>query len=55
MNRHLTAKHRNAMLALLLLGAALILPACNTTRGAGKDIEKAGEGLQRSAEKHGAD
>lgn len=31
------------------------LPACNTTKGLGTDIEKAGEGIQGSAERNGAD
>lgn len=35
---------------LLLLGLA----ACNTTRGVGADIESAGGGLKRSAERNGA-
>ena len=39
---------------LAILALALWLPACNTTKGFGKDIEKAGNGLQNSAEKHGA-
>jgi len=38
-------------LAIMLL----ILPACNTTKGVGKDIESAGEGIKNSADKHGAD
>jgi predicted small secreted protein len=40
--------------AVLLLSCVL-LTACNTTKGVGEDIEKAGEGLQNSADKHGAD
>lgn len=40
---------------LALCGACLTLPACNTTKGLGTDIEKAGEGLQGSAERNGAD
>ena len=39
--------------ALFLL--TLSLAACNTTKGVGKDIQKAGTGLENSAEKHGAD
>jgi len=38
-----------------LLALFIVLPACNTTKGVGKDIEKAGEGLKNSADKHGAD
>ena len=33
----------------------IVLAACNTSKGVGKDLEKAGEGVQKSAEKHGAD
>ncbi len=33
----------------------LALGACNTTKGFGRDIEKAGEGIERSADKNGAD
>ena len=41
----------------LLIGILLLvfaLQACNTTKGAGKDIERGGEKLQNSAERHGA-
>lgn len=31
------------------------LPACNTTKGVGADIEKAGESLKDSASRNGAD
>lgn len=34
---------------LLLFGAAPLLGACNTTAGAGKDIAKTGEAIERSA------
>lgn len=37
--------------ALLLVGVVLILlPACNTVKGAGKDLEKTGEAIQDAAE-----
>ncbi len=42
-----------SILALLVL--ALCLPACNTTKGLGKDIEKAGSSMKNSAEKNGAE
>lgn len=42
-----------AALALVTLG--LIVVSCNTTRGVGRDIEKAGDGLKESAERNGAD
>ena len=37
---------------LALLGVAPLLAACHTTAGAGEDISKAGQALERSAEKH---
>lgn len=37
---------------LLLLAAAPLLGACNTTAGAGKDISKAGQAIENSANKH---
>lgn len=36
--------------ALLLSGSALILTACNTTEGAGKDIEATGDAIQDAAD-----
>ncbi|WP_291296403.1 entericidin A/B family lipoprotein [Elioraea sp.] len=47
--------NRNIMLTttlLLLLGAAPLLGACNTTAGAGKDISKAGEAIENSANRN---
>ena len=35
----------------LLLSASFSLTACNTTRGIGQDVEKAGEGIQKAANK----
>jgi len=35
------------MLALMI-AAALVLAGCNTVRGVGQDIEKAGESIQKS-------
>ncbi|MGH7133056.1 MAG: entericidin A/B family lipoprotein [Phycisphaerales bacterium] len=43
------------MLSVSLVCLMFVLPACNTTKGMGKDMEKAGEGIQKSADKHGAD
>jgi predicted small secreted protein len=37
-----------------LAGGILLLAACNTTKGAGKDMQSAGENIQHSAEKNGA-
>ena len=42
------------LIALLCAACGLCAAACNTTKGFGQDVEKAGEGLQNSAEKHGA-
>lgn len=35
--------------ALLLSGGSLVMTACNTTEGVGKDVEAAGEGIQDAA------
>ena len=40
---------------LVFLALAFCLPACNTTKGFGKDIENAGSSMQNSAEKNGAE
>jgi predicted small secreted protein len=42
-----------SMIALAAL--VTVLAACNTTKGVGTDIKKAGEGLKGSAERNGAD
>ncbi len=39
---------------LALSGLVFVLSACNTTKGLGTDIERAGDGLKRSAERNGA-
>ena len=41
----------NCVTAMMIALATSALPACNTTEGAGKDIEKAGQGIQHAAEK----
>lgn len=43
------------IIAFALVAMFITLPACNTTKGVGKDIEKAGEGLKDSASRNGAD
>lgn len=47
------------LLKVLLAGACvcltLAITACNTTKGFGTDIKKAGEGLEGSADRNGAD
>lgn len=42
--------------ALIGLGiaAAVVSTGCNTVKGAGEDLEKGGEKLQNSADRHGA-
>jgi len=44
---------------VLLVGVCvcltIALAACNTTKGLGTDIKKAGEGLEGSADRNGAD
>lgn len=37
---------------LAILGAAPLLSACNTMAGAGEDISKGGQALEKSAQKH---
>jgi predicted small secreted protein len=44
---------RMALLACVA-GGILLLSACNTTKGAGKDMQSAGENIQHQAEKSGA-
>lgn len=44
---------RMVMLATVA-GGILLLGACNTTKGAGKDMQSVGENIQHSAEKNGA-
>jgi predicted small secreted protein len=39
---------KNLMTAVLLF-AAFVLAGCNTVAGVGKDLEKAGEAVQKSA------
>jgi predicted small secreted protein len=34
---------------LLLLGVALLVSACNTISGFGRDVEKVGESIQRKS------
>jgi predicted small secreted protein len=37
---------------LALAGTAPLLSACNTTAGAGQDLQAAGHSLERSADRH---
>lgn len=41
-----------AFVLLTLLTAVPVLGACHTTAGAGEDISRAGDAIERSAEKH---
>ena len=41
-----------ALTLVLLIGAAALLGACQTTAGAGEDISAGGRALTNSAEKH---
>jgi entericidin B len=43
-------KHRTLALILLSLFTLSLLAGCNTMRGAGQDIERGGEAIQRSAD-----
>jgi len=40
---------RIALLLAALLAATLLLSACETVKGAGRDMEKAGEWMQKKA------
>jgi predicted small secreted protein len=40
------------ILAFIGIGASLLLTACNTMEGLGKDIQKGGERIEHSAEKN---
>ncbi|RFA38968.1 hypothetical protein CAL65_03470 [Alkalilimnicola ehrlichii] len=39
----------------LLAAGFLLMAGCETTAGVGRDIESAGEGIEESAERHGAE
>ena len=41
-----------ALALLMLIGAAPLLGACQTTAGAGEDISAGGRAITNSAEKH---
>jgi predicted small secreted protein len=42
------------VLLTAMAALALYLSACNTTKGAGKDMQSAGENISHAAEKGGA-
>lgn len=41
---------KNKILLVVLLAVSAISAGCNTVAGAGKDIEKGGESIQRAAD-----
>jgi predicted small secreted protein len=41
-----------ALVLLALLGVVPLLGACHTTAGAGEDIAKTGQAIEKSADKH---
>jgi predicted small secreted protein len=47
-----TPQHRNVLLIGTALIAMLVLGACNTMRGVGKDTEAVGDKIQDEAEQH---
>jgi predicted small secreted protein len=47
-------RHMRTVIRLVGCVCLFTMVACNTTKGAGKDLEQAGEGIQHSAERHGA-
>ena len=38
------------LLATLLMGSSLLVTACNTVEGAGRDVESVGEAVQDAAD-----
>lgn len=48
--RSLTERTLALVAALVFGSSALLLTACNTTEGAGKDIEATGEAIQDAAD-----
>lgn len=40
------------LIALLLAASYVMLAGCNTMQGAGKDIERGGEKIQKEAQEH---
>ncbi|HWU33590.1 MAG TPA: entericidin A/B family lipoprotein [Methylovorus sp.] len=43
---------KNKIVSILCLCTFMLLTACNTMSGAGKDIQKGGEALENSADKN---
>ena len=48
-------KALSAMLAVAVLMSFIVtLPACNTTKGVGQDMQSGGQSIENSADQHGA-
>ena len=45
-------RSRKVVVALVFLAAAGAISACNTMEGAGEDIQRAGQGLENSANRN---
>jgi len=43
---------RNYILILIVLFATIAVTGCNTMKGAGKDVEDAGQNIQKSADQN---
>jgi predicted small secreted protein len=43
---------RRILTVALLLGLVGMVQACNTVEGAGKDVKKAGQGIENSADRN---
>lgn len=41
---------KRTLFAALLLGSSLVLAACNTVEGAGRDVQSAGQAIENSAD-----
>ena len=45
-------RSRKAIVALVFLAAAGAISACNTVEGAGEDLQRAGRGVENSANRN---
>ncbi|MGE4429346.1 MAG: entericidin A/B family lipoprotein [Sphingobium sp.] len=41
---------KRTLFAALLLGSSLVLAACNTVEGAGRDVQSAGQAIEDTAD-----
>ena len=53
-NRNLPRFVAGALIGLGVIAGVLSASGCNTVEGAGEDLERGGEKLQNSAQRHGA-